>query len=241
MSSVSPNLSARLERSRRRLLEWLAIHFFGGFVLRLLVATWRLEDAVPEHVLQALAAGKHFIYVFWHNRQIGFIKIHQRYTYPVKVMVSRHGDGEIIARIVTKYGIGSVRGSSTRGGSAALKELITATAEGHVAITPDGPVGPRYQLKQGAVLLASRSGLPVLCVGWSADRVWRFRSWDRFLLPKPFARLKVTTEGPVEIPADLDADGLEEARLDLERRTNELTARLDREMGQEVDAKLHRD
>lgn len=228
-------MSARLKRSRRRLLEWLAIHFFGGFVLRLLVATWRLEDAVPEHVVQDLAKGKRFIYAFWHNRQIGLIKIHHRYPYPLKVMVSRHGDGEIIARIVAKHGIGSVRGSSTRGGPTALKELIAATAEGHVGITPDGPVGPRYHLKQGAVLLASRSGLPVLCVSWSADRVWRFRSWDRFLLPKPFARLKVTTDGPIEVPANLDADGIDAAREDLERHMNELTARLDAEMGQEVD------
>jgi lysophospholipid acyltransferase (LPLAT)-like uncharacterized protein len=235
MSSNSPSLSVRLKRSRRRLLEWLAIHFFGGFVLRLLARTWRIEDAVPEHVVRALAQGDRFIYSFWHNRQIALIKIHQRYPYPLKVMVSRHGDGEIIARIVAKYGIGSVRGSSTRGGATALKELIKATSDGHVAITPDGPVGPRYRLKQGAVLLASSSGLPVLCVSWSADRVWRFGSWDRFLLPKPFARLKVTTDGPVEIPANLDADGIEAARQDVEHQMNALTARLDREMGQEVD------
>lgn len=239
MSTRSTSSPARPKPFRRRLLEWLAIHFFGGFVLRLLVATWRLEDAVPEHVVQALAAGNHFIYVFWHNRQIGFPKIFQRYPYPVKVMVSRHGDGEIIARVVAKYGIGSVRGSSTRGGSAALKELIAASTDGHVAMTPDGPVGPRYRLKQGAVLLASRCGLPALCVSWSADRVWQFDSWDRFLLPRPFARLKVTTDGPVEIPANLDADGIEAARRDLERRLNTLTAHLDSEMGREIDPELH--
>ena len=197
------------------------------------------EGAVSGPVAEAMAAGERFIFAFWHNRQIGFIKIQQRYRAQVKVMVSRHGDGEIIARIVAKHGIGSVRGSSTRGGSAALKELIEATAEGHVAITPDGPVGPRYHLKQGAVLLASRSGLPVVCVSWSADRAWCFRSWDRFLLPKPFARLTADVDGPIGIPANLDADGVEAARRELEQRMKTLTARLDGEMGREVDPELH--
>lgn len=239
MSTGSSSSPTRRKRSRRRLLEWLAIHFFGGFVLRLLVKTWRLESAKLEWVAEAMAAGEQFIFAFWHNRQIGFIKIQQRYRAQVKVMVSRHGDGEIIARIVAKHGIGSVRGSSTRGGSAALKELIEATAEGHVAITPDGPVGPRYHLKQGAVLLASRSGLPVVCVSWSADRAWCFRSWDRFLLPKPFARLTADVDGPIVIPANLDTDGVEAARRELEQRMKTLTARLDGEMGREVDPELH--
>jgi lysophospholipid acyltransferase (LPLAT)-like uncharacterized protein len=232
-------MSARLKRSRRRLLEWLAIHVFGGFVLRLLVSTWRLDSVGLEPIAQAIAAGERFILAFWHNRQIGFIKIQQRYRVPVKVMVSRHGDGEIIARIVDKYGIGSVRGSSTRGGSAALKELVEATAGCHVAITPDGPVGPRYRLKQGAVLLASRSGLPVVCVSWSTDRAWCFRSWDRFLLPKPFARLRADVDGPIEVSSELDADGTEKTRRDLEQRMNKLTARLDSEMGRGLDPDLH--
>jgi hypothetical protein len=231
-------MSARLKRSRRRLLEWLAIHLFGGFVLRLLVYTWRLEAVNLEPVVQAMAAGQRFIFAFWHNRQIGFIKIQQRYAVPAKVMVSRHGDGEIIARIVAKYGIGSVRGSSTRGGTAALKELLAATTEGHVAITPDGPVGPRYRLKQGAVMLASRSGLPVVCVSWSTDRAWCFRSWDRFLLPKPFARLRIAVDGPIQVPPNLDADGAEKARREIEQRMNNLTAKLDSEMGREIDPEL---
>ncbi|TNF80807.1 MAG: DUF374 domain-containing protein [Acidobacteria bacterium] len=239
MSTGSPSLQARFKRSRRRLLEWLAIHVFGGFVLRLLVSTWRLDSVNLEPVAEAMAAGQRFILAFWHNRQIGFIKIQQRYRVPVKVMVSRHGDGEIIARIVAKHGIGSVRGSSTRGGSAALKELVEATAEGHVAITPDGPVGPRYQLKQGAVLLASRSGLPVICISWSTDRAWCFRSWDRFLLPKPFARLRADADGPIEVPPGLDADGTEKTRRELEQRMKKLTAKLDGEVGRQIDPALH--
>jgi hypothetical protein len=239
MSPSSPSLPVRLKRSRRRLLEWLAIHLFGGILLRLLVSTWRIEAVNLEPVEQAMAAGQRFIFAFWHNRQIGFIKIQQRYAVPAKVMVSRHGDGEIIARIVAKYGIGSVRGSSTRGGTAALKELLAATAEDHVAITPDGPVGPRYRLKQGAVLLASRSGLPVVCISWSTDRAWCFSSWDRFLLPKPFARLRAAVDGPIQVPPDLDTDETERARRQLEQRMNRLTAQLDRDMGREIDPELH--
>lgn len=233
MTLGANTMPARWRRLRRRLLEWLAVHLFGGVLLRLLVWSWRLEVAIPDSVLQALAEGRRFIIAFWHNRQIGLLKVYRQVRIPVKVMISRHGDGEIIARIVARQGVGSVRGSSTRGGSAALVELIKITAESNVAITPDGPVGPRYHLKGGVVQLASRSGREVLCVSWSANRVWRFRSWDRFLLPKPFAHLKVDTDGPIAIPKELDRESTEAAREEVEQRLNDLTARLDAEMGHE--------
>jgi hypothetical protein len=87
-------------------------------------------------------------------------------------------------------------------------------------------------------MLASRSGLPVVCVSWSTDRAWCFRSWDRFLLPKPFARLRVAVDGPIQVPPNLDADGAEKARREIEQRMNNLTAKLDSEMGREIDPEL---
>ena len=182
-------------------------------------------------------SGLKTILAFWHNRQLGLLRVADELR-PVKVLISRHGDGEIIARIVAGFGIGSVRGSSTRGGKAAVRKLVAASRESHLAITPDGPVGPPYRAKQGVALVAALTGLPVAWVAWSTDRAWRFKSWDRFILPKPFATMRYRVEGMVEIPRGAGAEEIEAGRLEIERRMNTLTATLDREMGLDLDPEL---
>ena len=232
MAAVRSTESGRPSRSgrwKRNLLEWFATHVFGGLILPLLIRTWRVELDLPPHLKQLRRSGGKVILAFWHNRQIGLLRVADELR-PVKVLISRHGDGEIIARIVERFGIGSVRGSSTRGGKAAVRQLVTASRESHLAITPDGPVGPRYQAKQGVALVAALTGLPVVWVTWSTDRAWRFKSWDRFILPKPFARMLYRVEGFVEIPRNADAEAIEAGRLEIETRMNTLTAALDREM-----------
>ncbi len=222
----------RRKRWKRHLLEWFAIHVFGGFILPLLIRSWRVEFDLPPELRQFRDSGQKTIVAFWHNRQLGLVRVADELR-PLKVLISRHGDGEIIARIVAKFGIGSVRGSSTRGGKAAVRQLVTASRESHLGITPDGPVGPRYEAKQGVALVAALTGLPVAWIAWSTDRAWRFKSWDRFILPKPFARMLYRVEGFVEIPRNADAEAIEAGRLEIENRMNTLTAALDREMGLE--------
>ncbi len=216
---------------KRRFLEWFAIHVFGGLILPLVIRSWRVEFDLPPHLKQ-LRDGHKVILAFWHNRQIGLIRVADELR-PVKVLISRHGDGEIIARIVARFGIGSVRGSSTRGGKAAVRKLVSASRQSHLAITPDGPVGPRYHAKQGVALVAALTGLPVTWISWSTDRAWRFKSWDRFILPKPFARIRYRVGGTVEIDRNAGAEEIEAGRLEIESRLNTLTATLDREMGLE--------
>lgn len=220
------------KRWKRRLLDWFAIHVFGGLILPLLVRSWSVELDLPAELRQYRDSGQKTILAFWHNRQLGLLRVADELR-PVKVLISRHGDGEIIARIVARFGIGAVRGSSTRGGKAAVRQLVKASRENHLAITPDGPVGPCYEAKQGVALVASLTGLPVAWVTWSTDRAWRFRSWDRFILPKPFARLRCRVEGMVEIPQDASAEEIEAGRSEIQRRMNALTTTLDREMGLE--------
>jgi hypothetical protein len=113
--------------------------------------------------------------------------------------------------------------------------MLAATREANVAITPDGPVGPRYEIKDGVVSLAALSALPVLWVSWSSDRVWIFKSWDRFMLPKPFARLKFHATGPMILDKSMRADELAAARLDLQARMREQTAALDEATGVDID------
>ncbi|MGB5754066.1 MAG: lysophospholipid acyltransferase family protein [Thermoanaerobaculia bacterium] len=234
MTAVDGTESSRAPQRKqwkRRFLEWFAIHVFGGLILPLVIRSWRVEFDLPPHLKQ-LRDGHKVILAFWHNRQIGLIRVADELR-PVKVLISRHGDGEIIARIVARFGIGSVRGSSTRGGKAAVRQLVSASRQSHLAITPDGPVGPRYHAKQGVALVAALTGLPVTWISWSTDRAWRFKSWDRFILPKPFARIRYRVEGTVEIDRNAGAEEIEAGRLEIESRLNALTATLDREMGLE--------
>ncbi|MGB5161386.1 MAG: lysophospholipid acyltransferase family protein [Thermoanaerobaculia bacterium] len=234
MTAVDGTESSRAPQRKqwkRRFVEWFAIHVFGGLILPLVIRSWRVEFDLPPHLKQ-LRDGHKVILAFWHNRQIGLIRVADELR-PVKVLISRHGDGEIIARIVARFGIGSVRGSSTRGGKAAVRQLVSASRQSHLAITPDGPVGPRYHAKQGVALVAALTGLPVTWISWSTDRAWRFKSWDRFILPKPFARIRYRVEGTVEIDRNAGAEEIEAGRLEIESRLNALTATLDREMGLE--------
>ncbi|MGB5659298.1 MAG: lysophospholipid acyltransferase family protein [Thermoanaerobaculia bacterium] len=234
MTAVDGTESSRAPQRKqwkRRFLEWFAIHVFGGLILPLVIRSWRVEFDLPPRLKQ-LRDGHKVILAFWHNRQIGLIRVADELR-PVKVLISRHGDGEIIARIVARFGIGSVRGSSTRGGKAAVRQLVSASRQSHLAITPDGPVGPRYHAKQGVALVAALTGLPVTWISWSTDRAWRFKSWDRLILPKPFARIRYRVEGTVEIDRNAGAEEIEAGRLEIESRLNTLTATLDREMGLE--------
>ncbi|MGB5572339.1 MAG: lysophospholipid acyltransferase family protein [Thermoanaerobaculia bacterium] len=234
MTAVDGTESSRAPQRKqwkRRFVEWFAIHVFGGLILPLVIRSWRVEFDLPPHLKQ-LRDGHKVILAFWHNRQIGLIRVADELR-PVKVLISRHGDGEIIARIVARFGIGSVRGSSTRGGKAAVRQLVSASRQSHLAITPDGPVGPRYHAKQGVALVAALTGLPITWISWSTDRAWRFKSWDRFILPKPFARIRYRVEGTVEIDRNAGAEEIEAGRLEIESRLNALTATLDREMGLE--------
>jgi lysophospholipid acyltransferase (LPLAT)-like uncharacterized protein len=145
--------------------------------------------------------------------------------------VSRHADGELISRVVERLGFRPVRGSSTRGGVPALRELLRAAERGQdLAFTPDGPRGPRGRVQPGVVQAAMTSGLPIQTSAIAIDRVKRLRSWDRFLVPRPFARVLLRYGPRVTIPPDLDHEGREEHRRRLEKLMRDLTARTWREV-----------
>lgn len=227
-------MGSRIKRWKRRVLGWLAFNFFGKLILPVLVRSWRVETDFPADWLARAQQGERVILAFWHNRQIGLLRV-SSVLQPVSVLVSQHGDGEIITRIMSRFGVGAVRGSSTRGGTRALRAMISASRETNIAITPDGPVGPRYEIKDGVVSLAALSGLPVFWVSWSSNRVWRFKSWDRFMLPKPFARLRFHATGPLQLDKSMKREELDAARLDLQTRMRQQTATLDEAERVDVD------
>jgi lysophospholipid acyltransferase (LPLAT)-like uncharacterized protein len=162
------------------------------------------------------------IYVFWHEYIL--LPLHMRGHCNLTMLLSKHRDADILFRLAHHMGFECVRGSSYRGGAAALMELSRVGGEMHVAITPDGPRGPRRVLAQGAVFLASRLGLPIVPMGLAYDRPWRLKSWDRFAVPRPFSRARAVIGPEVYIPPDRDRGTIELHRVAIERLLNDLTA-----------------
>jgi lysophospholipid acyltransferase (LPLAT)-like uncharacterized protein len=211
---------------------WLGPAALGGAgLMRLLGATWRIERVGTDARAGRLPEGGACIYALWHARLLPLTFAHRGQG--VAALISRHRDGELIARLVERLGYVTARGSSTRGGGEGAREMLTYAASGHsLTVTPDGPRGPAEVVKPGLVYLASRSGLPVLPVSASARRTWRLRSWDGFRVPQPFARLVVGYGEPIRVPAGLDGEALEPWRRRIEEALVKITAETVRRAGE---------
>lgn len=174
----------------------------GARVVRLWTRSLRLRVVSEDPSAVPTVATRRHIYVLWHETLLMPISLFPRDG--IRALVSRHRDGEYLARIIERLGYGLVRGSTTRGAVQALRELSRPDDRWHVAITPDGPRGPRQELKPGVVYIAAKSGMPIVPVGLAADRPWRLNSWDQFVLPRPFSRVACYGGRPIDVPADLD-------------------------------------
>ncbi|MFO0980518.1 MAG: lysophospholipid acyltransferase family protein [Planctomycetota bacterium] len=191
---------------------WLVVHL-GHSLVRLIGATWRVQwHGRNLHDERERGADVRAVHTFWH-RSILPLAVHCRGQKHC-VVISEHRDGEIIARIAQRFGFVTARGSSTRGGGRALREIKSHLAQGcgDVAITPDGPRGPAEVVKRGVVFCALLTGLPMMPVGIAAGCSWRFRSWDGFELPKPFARIVICVGEPIAVDEDRSPEAVEHAR-----------------------------
>jgi len=201
------------------------VPFLYLLVSRLLFATCRVRE-YRRDCFERCTADQPGIVAFWHYGIL--YNIHRSFTdrkagYDWIAMVSGSRDAEYVAGVLRKMGHEVVRGSKGKGGLAALKKMIAAIRRGrHAAIVADGSQGPARKLQAGVILLAGKSGAPILPVAWSADRYFTFGSWDRTVLPKPFARIHMFYGEPLRIPAELKAADLESYRLELEKRLNSL-------------------
>ena len=192
-----------------RRLRVAAISMLGGLVLRMLGMTWRVRREGEKAFNDMLARKESFIIVFWHGEIVATAWTHRHRG--LAPLISRHADGEIIARIAEGLGYRTVRGSTSRGGVRALLESAQLVEEGiTVGFTPDGPRGPRHVFAPGALIVAQRTGRPIIALRAIASRAWRLRSWDRHLVPKPFATVTIRYSEPQFVQADAARDAARE-------------------------------
>ena len=160
------------------------------------------------------------LWALWHETILMSVWYHR--DQDVHVMISTSRDGELISTIGKFFGYTAVRGSSSKGGQEATREMVDYLKQGkRCAITPDGPRGPRRQMKMGAVQIARLTGCPVVPFGFAAEHCWRLKSWDRFIIPKPFSRAVFVYGEPIQIPAEggIDQDYFEKIQKQLDRVT----------------------
>lgn len=198
----------------------------GRLLLDPLLATLRFQIRGEEHIEQLRAAGRGFIFVLWHGRLLAPTYYHRHQD--IVTIISQSDDGEYIARVVERWGYEVIRGSSSRGGKRALYKLVRAARDGRVlAVTPDGPRGPKQKMKLGPLEIARRASSPLVPLVAASDRAWWFESWDRFLVPQPFATVRVAYGKPHEVPADANQQELERRAEKLECDLNRLLEEAD--------------
>jgi hypothetical protein len=177
-----------------------AMLLLGRGFLHALARTWRIRVVNGGPLLDLRKAGHPFIFALWHGHLLPLLWHHRGQG--VLILVSEHRDGEMVAQAAESLGYGLIRGSTTRGGDRALISLVRELKAGNeVAITPDGPRGPAETFAPGALVAAQRSDSFILPVAAAADRAWRLRSWDRFVIPKPFARVTIAYAAPTKVSA----------------------------------------
>ena len=180
----------------------------GPPVIKTLAATWRFHETGLEPWKPP------FIFVLWHSRLLPLLALHKREG--VVVLVSRHRDGQYLVDLAESWGYRSVRGSTQRGGEVGLLGIVRALQGGAiVAMTPDGPRGPRERVQPGAVAAAQHAGVPIVAVVAQTRSAWYVRSWDRLCIPKPFAAIDVRYAPPIHIGPG--KDGLRQGMAAVER------------------------
>lgn len=208
-------------RISHRQAGWLGV--LGGLLLRTLGRTWRVRSHGNRRVL-----GEPNLYVFLHGH-IAVAAFLTRDQGGV-TMVSEHRDGEVIAQVVRRLGYLTARGSTTRGGAKAFRQMFTGTEDRPWGISPDGPRGPRGKVHPGVIQLAAESGRPIWPLGYAVSWGKELSSWDRFIIPYPFARIVQHVGDPLTVPRDIDREKRGELAKELEERMEEANQEAERSL-----------
>lgn len=200
----------KLDSWRARVLIVLG---FGLY--RLWARTLRLRVEDPHDVV-AFVRDRPVIFAIWHNRLLMLPRVFDP-CFPTRQsfgLISASRDGDLVSILIERSGYGTIRGSSSRKGVSALRQLVDTLAAGsNVLLTPDGPRGPVYEASQGVVFLAQKTGAPVVPIHMEYSSCWRLKSWDRFILPRPFARLRAIFGAPIQIEPTAAPEQSEDERV----------------------------
>lgn len=216
---------------KKRLLTHPAMQAFAAWLMASLLKvfwlTFRKQIHVHPDAAPYLSGEQQAIFAFWHGRMIlfPFFKPKPR---EMHVLISHHRDGELIARLISHFDIASVRGSSSKGAKEATQRLLEKIAQGqNISITPDGPRGPAFQAQRGALHLARLSQQPLLPVSFAASRYTQLKSWDGFIIPHPFAQIRVEIAAPLRVARDATLADLKISKAALEAALNAAGERAD--------------
>lgn len=195
--------------------------YLAGFVMKAWGVTLRYEVNGKSGVTAPGIAPAPVIFALWHNRIFTMPPIWRKTGAKGRksvVLTSASKDGTTLATAMSMFGLGAIRGSSSRRAVSALIGMKKALREGFdVCVTPDGPRGPRYEVQPGVIKIAQSTGAEIIPIHIRYRAAWRLKTWDRFVIPKPFSRVSVVFDKPHRIPPDLDDAGFEIARLNLEK------------------------
>lgn len=213
-------------------LEYFLYHsvlpYVGLFLVRLLSSTYRLRLVDLQNEGSCIERDGSIIYASWHQRFFPGVTFFATRK-PIAILISRSRDGEFASRIVDILGWRAVRGSSSKGGSEGLQQLKELSRKGYkIGHIVDGPKGPFGEIKPGLLRIAQVSGMAIVPTITSSEKRWSFRSWDRFMVPKPFSRVLIRFGEPIYVPSDLNEDTFEEKRLLIGQRMRELYEDTDR-------------
>jgi lysophospholipid acyltransferase (LPLAT)-like uncharacterized protein len=169
--------------------------------------------------------GKNVVVAFWHGSMfVGWFLHRPKENWNVSALVSQSNDGEFLSTILERWNYTMIRGSSHTGGKEAMQLMVDEVAKGNsLAITPDGPRGPRHEMKMGAVRVAQLSGVPLILVGIAASKKKQLRSWDKFEIPRPFSSVVAKYSGPIIVPKELTNESLDEFKLKMQNVMMKLT------------------
>ena len=206
-------------------IKWIG--FLGAILIRCWIGTLSFRyRSLGENVFPDRGVRGCILFAFWHENIL--VPCHAFARRDTLVLISQHADGEMIARVCKHMGWGTVRGSSTRGGIKAMREMMRASTGRHIAVMPDGPRGPRRHVELGLIFLAAKTGMPIVLLGVGHDRPWRLKTWDRFCVPRPFSKALVLGSAPILIPPDANKSELEALRQQVEQTLNDLTDHAER-------------
>ena len=215
----------------KKILIWLQNNiapYVGRFIFWLLMRTVRVRAINRKHrEWQYSHREKTGIYCFWHGNML--VPYHAHHNQGVHIVISRHRDGELISRVVERGGYLPVRGSSTRGGMRAMKELLRLAGEGDIiAFTPDGPRGPARKFKDGPVYLSRTAGVPIYLIGVGFSKCRRMKDWSGLKVPRPFSTVSISYIGPYQVPPDAGKEELEQWKEKLSEELDKADAEAER-------------